>query len=633
MLRSTLTVSPLSACGFFAPLDCSQFVVRLTRPHRLSVLILLAACSVLGQTTTISIDTPSSGSTLSGIQVFGGWAVDSASQIAYISLAMDSVVVGMAQYGGARQDACDIYVNYPGCPNVGWSFSVDTSSFRNGWHWLRAVVTTRDGRRTIQDQTFYTNNQSASLVDIDSPAYGSTYSGAQIFGGWTINNFQLVTAVKVFIDGVWIGNAGIGGYRQDACNANGGGVGCPYVGWSFGFDTTTLINGQHALTAVSVTADGKTTSGTTYGFDINNPGTALGIDTPQNLTWYWGINVLGGWAIESASPLESASISIDGIPVGTAPTNARQDVCYVYGNYPGCPNVGWSFGFDTAQLSDGIHQICVVNTFANSAKLMAMRPFVIYNQPSTDVERATTVGPGGCSQASTNLSSAATYRNPGADGLIHITYSLDDQSFAPEVANAIDEWNQYSSISGVELDLVPPGGTADLPIKFDSSGAETGGCASYDPAKVTLFYGTAWESSLTPQAIIAHELGHALGLEDAGSGPPQATIMNNAETPACSLVQGQTTTVQTVDAQSIGTCRTVEHSYMKGLQKAQAVFDAQRNTNSYTTLVYPPYPPVPSGDNQVYQCTYTYSTVNFYVDGVYDSSEQFVDQISCSTYP
>lgn len=235
-------------------------------------------------------------------------------------------MIGMAPYGGNRQDVCDVYVSYPGCPNVGWSYSLDTSSLTNGWHWLRVAVTTTDGRRTLQDQTFYTSNQFSSAVDIDSPANGSAYSGAQIFGGWMIDNYQPVSAVKVFIDGAWIGNAGTGGYRPDACSANGGGVGCPYVGWSIYVDTTTVTNGLHALTAAGVTADGRTTSATTYGFTVNNPGTAFSIDTPQSMTWYWGTNVLGGWTINSASPLQSVSVSIDGIPIGTASVAARQDV-------------------------------------------------------------------------------------------------------------------------------------------------------------------------------------------------------------------------------------------------------------------------------------------------------------------
>ncbi len=618
----------------------SSFLISYWFRWRLALVTpMLAAIGVsplLCQTTTINIDGPASGKTYSGVQVFGGWAVDNASKIAYIVLEMDGVVISTAPYGGARQDVCNVYVNYPGCPNVGWSFGFDTSQLTNGWHWLRAVVTTVDGRETLGDSTFYTSNPSSSLVDIDAPTQGSTYSGTQTFGGWVIDKSQPITAVKVFIDGVWFGNAGIGGYRPDACNGNGGGAGCPYVGWSFGFDTRTLANGQHALTAVGVTADGRATKATASGFSVNNAiGIALNLDAPQSMNWYWGAHVLGGWGVDSSSPLQSASVAIDGIPIGAASPGARQDVCNVYKNYPGCPNVGWSFYFDTAQLPDGAHQICVTNNFANGTRVSEITPFVIQNMPSADIERATSVGPGGCNQASENLSSVAMIRNPGADGLIHVTYTLDNQSFATAVASAVDMWNQMSPTTGVRLELAPPGSKADLPIQVDTSPGQkaTQGCAAYDPTRVVLLYGAGWQTSFTPAAIMAHELGHFMGLDDAGSYPVPPTIMNNAAVPGvCSMQPSQTTTVLAGDASSSTTCHGVEHSYMKGLQMAQAVFDAQRNTSQYQAIVYPPYPAVPPY-NQALFCTYTYSTVNFYVDGVYDSSEQFVDNVSCSQYP
>jgi hypothetical protein len=92
-------------------------------------------------------------------------------------------MLATAPYGNNRQDVCNIYVNYPSCPNVGWSYSVDTSTLTNGWHWLRVHVKTADGRETLSDGEFYTNNTTASTVFIDAPSYGTTYSGSQSFSG------------------------------------------------------------------------------------------------------------------------------------------------------------------------------------------------------------------------------------------------------------------------------------------------------------------------------------------------------------------------------------------------------------------------------------------------------------------
>lgn len=221
-------------------------------------------------------------------------------------------------------------------------------------------------------------------------------------------------------------------------------------------------------------------------------------------------------------------------------------------------------------------------------------------------------------------------RQPGADGYIHITYSVDDQSFATEVASAADMWNAVSGTTRVKFDPAPVGTKVDLPITFDSAGAVTGGCAAYVPSKMSVMYGSQWKTSLTPAAVIAHELGHFLGLADAGVAPSSPTIMNNiSSADNCWFPPSTTTTPQTVDAVTSPMCRALSQHYLKELQKTQAVFDAQRARSTVSSWIYPPYPPPPYVSSQPWYCMYTYSTVNFYVDGQYDSSEQFVDGVTC----
>jgi hypothetical protein len=106
--------------------------------------------------------------------------------------------------------------------------------------------------------------------------------------------------------------------------------------------------------------------------------------------------------------------------------------------------------------------------------------------------------------------------------------------------------------------------------------------------------------------------------------------MNNADSPADCSLSGKTTTPQTVDATTSPICGGLAKHYLKELQTTQAMFDAQRARKTVSSWLYPPYAPPPYQNNQPWYCTYTYSTVNFYVDGVYDSSEDFVDGITCS---
>lgn len=75
----------------------------------------------------ISIDTPGENTTLSGVALVGGWALDDISNISGVSLLIDGAPIGDAAYGNNRSDACAMFGAEPGCPNIGWSFLLDTT--------------------------------------------------------------------------------------------------------------------------------------------------------------------------------------------------------------------------------------------------------------------------------------------------------------------------------------------------------------------------------------------------------------------------------------------------------------------------------------------------------------------------
>jgi hypothetical protein len=65
----------------------------------------------------------------------------------------------------------------------------------------------------------------------------------------------------------------------------------------------------------------------------------------------------------------TVSVAVD----GAAPANAnygdsRNDVCAVYQNRLGCPNVGWHVPVDTTKLSNGPHTVSVTATDAFGAQ-------------------------------------------------------------------------------------------------------------------------------------------------------------------------------------------------------------------------------------------------------------------------
>jgi hypothetical protein len=98
---------------------------------------------------TVWIDTPTQGSTVSGTVTISGWALDNASvvgtAISSVQVKVDGSVVGTATYGFSRPDVCAVYPGRPGCPNVGFSYSLDTSRLSTGTHTITVIATDSDG--------------------------------------------------------------------------------------------------------------------------------------------------------------------------------------------------------------------------------------------------------------------------------------------------------------------------------------------------------------------------------------------------------------------------------------------------------------------------------------------------------
>jgi len=98
-------------------------------------------CSPFG-----AVDTPSAGSTIGGIKLVAGWALDNVS-VASVEVLIDGVVAGVATYGDSRPDVANDYPNAP--VDVGFSFSLDTTRYSNGSHVLNVRVTDTSGNAAM----------------------------------------------------------------------------------------------------------------------------------------------------------------------------------------------------------------------------------------------------------------------------------------------------------------------------------------------------------------------------------------------------------------------------------------------------------------------------------------------------
>jgi len=92
------------------------------------------------------LDNPIDGSSVSGIVPLSGWAVDTETAIGSVNVFVDGVEVGQAAYGTSRPDVCaqSPWVGPPGCPNVGFQYSLDTAVLAPGPHRIEIEATDTD---------------------------------------------------------------------------------------------------------------------------------------------------------------------------------------------------------------------------------------------------------------------------------------------------------------------------------------------------------------------------------------------------------------------------------------------------------------------------------------------------------
>jgi hypothetical protein len=331
-----------------------------------------------GQLPIVYIDTPAQGSVVTGPFTVTGWAVDSSSSgtaISSVQVKLDGTSLGTANYGISRVDVCSVYTGRPGCPNVGYTYSVNPSTLPAGTHTI--TVSATDSAATP-----YTGSASVTVsipsappsVYIDTPAAGSVLSGTATVTGWAIDSTVSVGApiggVLVKVDGTVVGNATYGLSRVDVCNVYPARAGCPNVGFSYALNTTKLSPGTHTLTVVATGTDGSSGS-SSVPVQVAPPPSVFIDSIAQGATISGTVSV-AGWAIDNTTTvgtaISSVQVELDGTLVGNAVYgSSRVDVCQVYPGRPGCPNVGFTYQLNTASLSAGTHVITVLATDSDAS--------------------------------------------------------------------------------------------------------------------------------------------------------------------------------------------------------------------------------------------------------------------------
>jgi hypothetical protein len=246
-----------------------------------------------------SFDTPIDDSTVRSSIPVTGWALDDTG-IENVKLYRDPVTnegknliyIGDAVFvEGARPDIELAYPTYPANHKAGWGYMMLTNFLPaggNGTFTFYAVAKDSSGNEvTLGNKTVTIDNANAvkPFGAIDTPTQGGSASGGKFINwGWVLTPQPSSiptdgSTIKVFVDGVNIGNPTYNIYRSDIANlfptyANSSGA----IGY-FYLDTTVYNDGVHTIQWLATDNNSNTDGiGSRY-FTIQNSGNDAGQST------------------------------------------------------------------------------------------------------------------------------------------------------------------------------------------------------------------------------------------------------------------------------------------------------------------------------------------------------------------
>ena len=266
---------------------------------------LTSANSKNGQTSqpsvpTISISTPTSGSTLTGdVPVTASVSADTSS----VQFKVDGNSIGAA------------------VTSAPFDFSLDTTKLSDGAHSLTAVASDPAGQTTTSAAIHITTkNSGGPTISITSPISGATISGT----------ISIVTSVSSSTTKVQL--------KVDGSDSGAAVTTAPF---SFSLNTATLSNGSHSLTAVASNSGGKIATSAAVAVTVNNASApSIAITSPVS-----GTTILGTTTVATSVSANTTKVQfrVDGANSGAAVTTAP-----------------FSFALNTTTLSNGSHSLSAV---------------------------------------------------------------------------------------------------------------------------------------------------------------------------------------------------------------------------------------------------------------------------------
>ena len=302
---------------------------------------------------TVSITSPSNNATVNGVVTVSATASDNVG-VASVQLQVDGANVGSA----------DVSAPY--------NFSWNTTSVSNGSHTLTAVAKDAAGNAATSNSVKVTVNNADTTdptVSITSPANNATVNGTMTVSATASDNVG-VASVQLQVDGANVGAAD---------------TSAPY---NFSWNTTSVSNGSHTLTAVAKDAAGNTATSNSVKVTVNNADATpptVSISSPANNATVNGTMTVSATASDNVG-VASVQLQVDGANVGSADTSAP-----------------YNFSWNTTSVSNGSHTLTAVakdaagnSATSNSVKVTvnnadATPPTVSISSPANNATVSSTV--------------------------------------------------------------------------------------------------------------------------------------------------------------------------------------------------------------------------------------------------
>ncbi len=267
---------------------------------------------------TVNLTTPTNGATVGGAVSLTA----SASNASTVQYKVDGVTVGSPISASP------------------YTYTWDSSTVSNGTHSISAVASNSSGTATSAVSVTVSNAMPAPSVSLTAPANNSTVNGAVVLNASATNTL----GVQFQIDGVNVGS-------EDTTS--------PY---SYTWDSTTIGNGTHAVSAVARNASSTATS--SISVNVNNvaPSPTVVITAPI------ANSSVSGQTTITASTTNTIGVQfkVDGVNVGSEDTSSP-----------------FSYSWDTTSTTNASHVITAVAR-SSSGQFVTSSPIAItvYNAPA-----------------------------------------------------------------------------------------------------------------------------------------------------------------------------------------------------------------------------------------------------------